>query len=389
MEVVEFFKTTDLMHIALWRYAVLLGWIFLGLAAGRIAVFVLDKTSQRLKKRTRTEVLGLMLGCLGKPAALGVFAGALRAGLAVLKARVEKEPGMFVLEVPEGIERVGGTAVEVVFAVAIAYGVYRLVDVVDHFLRKWAARTETAIDDMLAPLLRKSMRITVVIVAGMFIVQLVYGKTIGELLVGLGVGGLAVALAGQDMIRNFFGSVMILLDKPFQVGDRVVIGGHDGPVEEVGFRSTKIRTLEGHLVTVPNAEAANTIVQNIGRRPYIRRLSNITITYDTPPEKVKRALEIIKEILTNHEGMDEEFPPRVFFNDFNDCSLNILMLYWYHPPDYWAFLAFNEKVNMELLERFNAEGIDFAFPTQTVYLANDEKRQLALRMLEQGTDIRG
>jgi len=198
-----------------------------------------------------------------------------------------------------------------------------------------------------------------------------------------------VALAGQDMIRNFFGSVMILLDKPFQVGDRVVIGGHDGPVEEVGFRSTKIRTLEGHLVTVPNAEAANTIVQNIGRRPYIRRLSNITITYDTPPEKVRRALEIVKELLANHEGMDEEFPPRVFFNEFNDCSLNILMLYWYHPPDYWAFLEFNEKVNMEILERFNAEGIDFAFPTQTVYLANDEKRQLALRMLEQGTDIRG
>jgi MscS family membrane protein len=100
-------------------------------------------------------------------------------------------------------------------------------------------------------------------------------------------------------------------------------------------------------------------------------------------------LEIIKEILKDHEGLDEEFPPRIFFNDFNDYSLNILMLYWYHPPDYWAFLAFNEKVNMEMLERFNAEGIEFAFPTQTVYVANDERRQLALRMLEKGTDIHG
>jgi len=391
MGAIEFLKAKEFMDIALWRYAVLLVWIFAGLVVGRIAMFVLNQSSRRLKKMERTEPVGLMLGCLGRPVALGIFAGTLRAGLALLKAKVElpEQPGVFELKVPAAIDGAATTAVEVLFAIAIAYAVYRLVDVIDHFLRKWAARTETAIDDMLAPLLRKSMRITIVIVASMFIVQLVYKKPIGELLIGLGVGGLAVALAAQDMIKNFFGSITILLDRPFSVGDRIVIGGHDGPVEEVGFRSTKIRTLEGHLVTVPNAEAANTIVQNIGRRPYIRRLSNITITYDTPPEKVRRALEIIKEILKDHEGMREEFPPRIFFNDFNDCSLNILMLYWYHPPDYWAFQAFNEKVNIEMLERFSAEGIEFAFPTQTIYLANDERRQLALRMLEKGTDIHG
>lgn len=149
-------------------------------------------------------------------------------------------------------------------------------------------------------------------------------------------------------------------------------------MERIGFRSTRIRTLEGHQVTIPNSEMVNKTLQNIGKRPYIRRLANITITYGTSPEKVQRALDIIKEILSNHEGMNPEFPPRVFFSGFNDSSLNLMMLYWYHPPDYWKYMAFSEQVNFLILERFNAEGIEFAFPSQTVYLADDAKRQAAL-----------
>ena len=236
-------------------------------------------------------------------------------------------------------------------------------------------------DDVLAPLVGKSIRITVFVLALLNVAQQVSGKSITTILAGLGVGALAIALAGQDTIKNFFGSLVILLDKPFEIGERIVVDNYDGPVESIGFRSTRIRTLTGHQIIVPNSEMVNKTVQNIGRRPYIRRLANITITYDTPPEKVERALDIIKEILKNHEGINPEFPPRVFFNGFNDSSLNILMLYWYFPPEYWKYLQFSEHVNMQILERFNAEGIDFAFPTQTIYLANDNKRQLALNLL--------
>jgi len=162
---------------------------------------------------------------------------------------------------------------------------------------------------------------------------------------------------------------MIFADRPFDVGDRVVVDGHDGPVEHVGLRSTRIRTLEGHLVTVPNGELANKTIHNIGKRPYIRKIMNVTITYDTPPEKVERAVEILREIFDQHEGMDENFPPRVYFNDFNADSLNIIVIFWYHPPAYWDFLDFCERVNLEIFRRYNAEGIDFAFPTQTLFLA--------------------
>jgi MscS family membrane protein len=102
-------------------------------------------------------------------------------------------------------------------------------------------------------------------------------------------------------------------------------------------------------------------------------LANISITYGTPPEKVKEAKAILEDILKDHEGMNPEFPPRVYFNEFMADSLNLIMLYWYHPPDYWKYMDFTENVNQQILERFNAAGIEFAFPTQTIHLKKEEE----------------
>ncbi len=360
----------------LGSYALLFLALLVSLAVGLILRFAFSRIGERLKARRVTQFMGLFLVCLGKPLMVVTFGIGLRLGL-------------LALTLTEPAQKTADSIVNIIISIGIAYLIYKLVDIVEFYLSRWAADSETKLDDMLVPLVRKSLRITIVIIMSLFIIQNVSGQDITTLLAGLGVGGLAVALAAQDTIKNFFGSVMILMDKPFGAGDRVVIDGHDGPVEEVGFRSTKIRTLDGHLVTIPNDKVAGDIVQNIGARPYIRRVANITITYDTPPEKVSRALEITKDILDNHEGMDPEFPPRVFFSDLDSHSLNILMIYWYHPPEYWDYLAFSERVNFELLRRFNEEGIEFAFPTQTVYLANDEKRQLALRLLREDMDATG
>lgn len=206
------------------------------------------------------------------------------------------------------------------------------------------------------------------------------GFDVGAILAGLGVGGLAVALAAQDTLKNFLGSIMILLDRPYHVGQRIVVKGHDGVVEEIGLRSTKMRLLTGHQTTVPNEEMAKEDIENIGRRPHIRRLTNIAITYDTPPDKVEKALKIIRDILDDHEGMDPEFPLRVYFNEFNPASLNILVLYWYHPPDYWGFLAFNGRVNLQIMQEFKKEGIKFAFPTTTTFLTQEDGEPLHISL---------
>jgi len=342
---------------ALWRWMTFCAVILLALAVGRLGRFLLEHAATGFERR-KQEARSVLFRSLGKPAIILAFS---------LGLWLCAQAGILIL--PEGLQSVSETIIRVLGAIALGYAVYSLVDLVDYSLHQLANRTESKVDDILLPLVGKSVRITILVLVVIQIVQTVSDRPLTSILAGLGVGGLAFALAGQDTIRNFFGSLVIVGDKPFEIGDRIVVEGQDGPVESVGFRSTRIRTLDGHLVTVPNSEMVNKVVRNIGKRPYIRRVANITITYDTPPDKVDRAVEIIKEILDDHEGMHPDFPPRVFFSDFNDCSLNILMIYWYHPPDYWSYMAFTEKVNRQILNRFNAEGIEFAFPSQTVYLA--------------------
>ncbi|MGD9057184.1 MAG: mechanosensitive ion channel family protein [Desulfobacterales bacterium] len=266
-------------------------------------------------------------------------------------------------------------------AVALVWFIFKLVSIVDFKVKKWAAASDNALDDVLAPLAGRTLRVFIVIIGGIIIIQNLTGVKIGPLLASLGIGGIAVALAAKDSVANLFGTLTILFDKPFQLGERITIDQYDGVVEDVGFRSTRIRTLTGHLVTIPNEKVVNTGVENIGKRPHIRWLTNITITYDTPPDKVEKAVAIIKEILDDHEGLHPDFPPRVYFNGFNDWSLNIMVIAWYHPADYWAMQEWQQRTCLEILRRFNAEGIDFAFPSRSVYLANDDKRQLKLKML--------
>lgn len=257
----------------------------------------------------------------------------------------------------------------VLFSLAIGYTLYQLIEVIAIWLHQHASHSDSKMQGMLVPIVRTSLQVTVIALTALQVVQSLTDKPLTTIIAGLGVGGLAVALAAQDTIKHFFGSLVLFADKPFQVGDRITVDSSDGVVELVGFRSTRIRTLEGALVTIPNGDLANKTIMNIGCRPFIRHRAIINVTYDTSPEKLNRALEIIQNILKNHEGMQPELPPRVVFEEFASASLNILVMFWYHPADYWKFKSFVERVNFQILEKFNAEGIDFAFPTQTIHLA--------------------
>ena len=263
---------------------------------------------------------------------------------------------------------------QVVAAISAAYALYRLVDVIEYYLNRLVSKTDTKLDDMLVPIVRKALRLTIAIIAVLLIAENILGADkIKSLLLGAGVGGIAIALAAKDTIANFFGSVTIFTDRPFHMGELVKIGGHYGPVEEVGFRSTRVRTLDGHLVTIPNSIITSSTVENVGKRPFIRRTSNITITYDSGYTKTKKAVEIIKEVLAEvpEVNADPDKPPRVYFSDYNDWSLNIYMSYWVKPPDYWLYHQVNERVNFEIMKRFKAEEIEFAFPSQTLYVKRD------------------
>jgi MscS family membrane protein len=193
------------------------------------------------------------------------------------------------------------------------------------------------------------------------------GIPVTTLLASAGIGGLAVALAAQDTLKTLFGTIMLLADKPFRVGERIVVGKYDGVVEDIGLRSTRIRLLTGHQAHIPNDELARTDIENVAQRPHIRRTATIEMPSNTPVAKVKRALQIVRTAVDNHEGMVEDFPPRVFLRDMNESSIGILMIYWYHPANYWDYLAFSEKVILQIMEQLETEDIPFAAPALTVH----------------------
>jgi len=239
----------------------------------------------------------------------------------------------------------------------------------------WMTRLERSGQVSTIPLLKPAKKFLklMVVLFGVLVWLDNYGFNVRALFAGLGVGGIAIALAAQDTIKNFIGSIMILLDKPYRVGQRIVVKGHDGVVEEIGLRSTKIRLLNGHQSSFPNEHMASTDIENIGRRKHIRRVFNLSLSYDTPLEKVELAVEIIKKILDQHEGMEHDLPPRVFFDEFNRDSLNIIVFYWYHPPDYYAYMAMSEKINQKIMKEFNHHDIRFALPSHTLHVNSAEK----------------
>lgn len=266
----------------------------------------------------------------------------------------------------------------VLFSLALAVFLFDYVDVLEYYMNRYAKRTKTKLDEKIVPLFKKSLRIVVVVVAGLQIYQTVSGNSIASVIAGLGIGAMAVALAATDTLKNLIGFVMILLDKPYAIGERIIFDGHDGIVEQIGVRTTRLRRLDGHVACIPNSKAVDSVLHNVAKRPYIKRSMDITITYDTPVAKIEEALQIVKEILHNHEGMNPERPPRVYFSELNADSLSIAASYWYHPAEYYDYMAFSEKVNLELMRRFEAAGIEFAFPTQTLYLAGDPNRKFRI-----------
>jgi MscS family membrane protein len=350
----------------LWRILALFGIILVALVVGRIARFILEKSATALENQQRF-ILAVTLKSVSR-------------SVVFLSAAIGISIGVEFLELRNRIYEVADTLTSMLVSFAIGYLLFWMVDIPVNWLTHMAQKTKSKLDDMLIPIIRKSLRVTIVILLMVQIAQILSDKPITSIIAGLGIGGLAIALAAQDTIKNFFGSIVLFIDKPFEMGDRIVVDGQDGPVEEVGIRSTKIRTLDGHLVTLPNGKLADMTIRNIGKRPFIRRLFSLTVTYDTPPEKIEKGIALVKEILADHEGMQADFPPRVYFNDLNSDSLNIMVIYWYHPPNYWDFMAFTEKVNLQIMRAFEAEGIEFAFPTHTTYLAQDDRRPLHIRV---------
>ena len=349
---IDWLREASLLGQPLWKYLASLIYIVLAFYVAKLLDFIVNVWLKRWAAKTATKYDDLILELLRGPVKVVAFVIFLNIGL-----------GMF--NWPERAQIYFSHALIVVMACSVTYVALKIIDLL---LGVWREKVVSAPDrifaEQLFPLLRKSAKVVVIIAAAVLTADNLNIK-ITSLLAGLSVGGLALGLAAQDTVANLFGAVAIFLDKPFHIGDRIRVESVDGTVEAIGLRSTRIRNLDGHHVTVPNKLMGNAIITNITRRPAIKTEMNLGLTYDTPMEKVKRATIILEEIFQSNPRTADLI---ISFNRFADSALNIFVVHVWNGTDAKRHFAEMQELNLQIKQRFDAEKIEFAFPTQTVYL---------------------
>lgn len=251
----------------------------------------------------------------------------------------------------------------------IAWMLSRLLNALfEEYLVPAAEKTENDMDDQLLPILRKGTKIIIWSMAVIIGLNNA-GYDVAALIAGLGIGGLAMAMAAKDTVANIFGGFTIFTDKPFTINDRVKVSGFDGTVVEIGVRSTRIKTLEGRIVTIPNSKFADSAVENVSLEPSRKVSLDLGLTYDTTPEKMELAISILQKIVASEEGISQE--PVIFFSGFGDFAMNIKFIYYITKGANIALVQ--NQINLQILREFNSEGLEFAFPTQTLYNIQSSK----------------
>ncbi len=249
---------------------------------------------------------------------------------------------------------------------------FKVIDVVDARIKRKIQSEET--DSPLLrfmPIIIKLLKAFVLFIALTGLLQS-QGYSVSSIIAGFGIGGLAVGMAAKDAISNIFGSIEILSDHVYKVGDYVKVNGIEGYVEDINIRSTKIRDLDNYLISIPNNIAANAVITNVSRAH--KRFINIVfgVTYSTDNEKIKCAQEILKEIAANHDEIHNDFNVAVY--ELADSSINIRFRGYVKSGSYDKFLRVRGDFYEKVVERFRAENIDFAFPSRSLYIERDNSK---------------
>jgi len=238
--------------------------------------------------------------------------------------------------------------------------VFYLVAIPIAWAQKVADQTENKLDDILVPMFSTVVRIAVVLVGSFKAISIVDPKA-SDAILGLLAGAVVgLAFASQDTIKNVFGAVMLIIDQPFTLGDIINIGTHEGKVESLGLRSTTIMMLDGQKLVIPNSDLATRSIVNITRRDFIRGQDLVHLEANTPAEKVREAVAIVRELLVDHEGSQPSHPPLVHVTEFADWAVNIRLMYWYYPAAPVKQLEFNQQLIIRIAERFQKADIRLA-----------------------------
>lgn len=340
----------------LYQYISFSLFVILGILLMKLYRYVIKRFLRDLVNKSRIKFDDILLDAAEFPGMIFILAVFIYLGLKFLT-------------LPDNLHTILDNSIKVVIILCSTWFALNLLDdIVEYYIQPIVEASETKFDDQLISPLRKLLKILIVIL-GILTALKTIGYDITALLAGLGIGGLAVALAAQDTIKNFIAGILIFVDKPFKIKDWIKFEGGEGIVEDIGVRSTKIRTFDDSLIVVPNTNLVNVNIENFSEMRKRRVLVYIGLTYDTPVEKIKKAKEIIREIIENHPGT---LPPiRITFYRFNTYSLDIRVEYFVRNFGFDYYLNTIDEINFKIKEAFDRESIEMAFPTETIYIRRD------------------
>lgn len=259
---------------------------------------------------------------------------------------------------------------QLLMIIAITWLIMNLFSFFMLVMAKRALRKGSGINEQVIPFLKEVFKVFLVIFAFFFSLGTLFNLDVGSIIAGLGIGGLAVALAAKESLENLFASFTIFLDKPFVAGDVVQVGDIQGTVEKVGFRSTRIRTLDKSFLTLPNKMMIDQALDNLTQRRFRRAKFMIGLSYSTPPAVIESICEEIREAIASNDLTKSE-PGQVRFTDFGESSLNILVLFFVEAVDWSEFNRVKEEINFQIIEIVEKHRGSFAFPTRTIHILHE------------------
>jgi MscS family membrane protein len=317
---------------------------------GKLLYWLIGTFAKSLAARTKSGLDDILIDKLEEPIVYGIVILGFYWGFTRLHFN-------------ESVDSFFANVFMILFILNVTWLIARVIDsLIEEYIVPIVTKSESDLDDQLLPILRKTIK-AVLWIFGIVIALSNSGFDVAALIAGLGIGGLALALAAQDTVKNIFGGIMVFLDKPFKIKDRIKVNGMDGVVEEIGVRSTRLRTLEGRLITIPNGQFSDNAVENVSLEPTRKVNISLGLTYDTTPEQMENAMNIIKDIIKANSKVEDD--ALVAFNTWGDFAMGIQVIYYISSPDF--IFSAQSEINLEILKLFNAEGLEFAFPTQTIY----------------------
>jgi MscS family membrane protein len=333
------------------RIILALLFIFLGFILSRIFAKYIIKLLLKLAARTQNNLDDILINAIEKPAKVLII------GLSIWAA-------INTFNIPVLLQGFLIRILRTFFIVIVFWFLYRSADCIVWVLEHYINKKDQKITPILNGVFRKSLKF-IIVVLEVFMIIKEWGYDISGLIAGVGIGGLALSLAAKDAASNLLGSITIMTDKTYSIGDWIQAGDVEGFVEEIGFRSTKIRTFANSLISVPNSIMSNEPVTNWSKMGKRRVSFNLHIPLDTPADKINSIIARIKEMLLNHDDINQDFFV-VSLNGFGEATLQVLIYYFTKSTAYVDYLKVNSEVNLKILEFFEEAGIPIIPPRSLV-----------------------